>query len=534
MTDLLVPDYEVRTPSPAEIAVARAKRPTFPEWVKDLDPASPEFELYLGSLEQEDLKVVLDWLSKQTPHEAFERVGYIPTVRQWELHDLPHWSEGGPWDALYGGAAGGGKTKGLLMDGLSNAFRFDGIEQWFLRSSYPELRDSFFKELEAIGHGKKQFGAKWNQGEHTLRLPNGSTLKFRHARTMAHAGEMLSASAQALYIDERTTMIPKVLEKVSSRIRSSNPDLPIVGIRSGTNPGDVGHMDCKVKFVDPAPLGHRRIRVRSKRGVAMDRYFIPAKIGDNPHLDEGYEDRLSMLPPDLERAYREGDWSIFEGMAFAEFRTDIHVVDPEEYPLAQGYPLGLGIDYGNANPFCALWGMKLPDNMIVVYREQYETDLTPDDQAKLVLASEQDWERRKGYAGIQTWLDPACWARQPDDPKPIGGTPPKKSIAADYRRAGVKVEHAYNDRLGGKRLVHVGLKVRSDDRPRLLIYSTCVNLIRTLPNLPRDKIRPEDVDTNAEDHAYDALRYLLGGMTGRSRRPTQLFGEELRTTRAGV
>jgi hypothetical protein len=264
----------------------------------------------------------------------------------------------------------------------------------------------------------------------------------------------------------------------------------------------------------------------------MDRYFIPAKIGDNPHLDDGYEDRLSMLPPDLERAYREGDWSIFEGMAFGEFRVAIHVVSPEDYPLDPAYRRGLGIDYGISNPFAALWGMKLPDGLIVVYREQYESDLTPADQARLILASEHPWERKKDHGGIGSWLDPSCWARQPNSPKPIAGSPPAKSIAADYRAEGVHVEQAYNDRKGGKRLVHVGLKVQPDDRPRLLIYDTCVNLIRTLPNLPRDKINPEDVDTKSEDHAYDALRYLLGGLTGRGNRPAKTYGEELRSTRA--
>jgi hypothetical protein len=503
-----------------------------PEWVMDLDPASDDFVAYIEGLAENDRRELAEWLAGLSPDATFEALGYVPTIKQWELHDLQPWSEGGPWDALYGGAAGGGKTKGLLMDALANANRHHGLEAWLVRATYPELRDSFVKELEGINFAKHQLGARWNEGKHTLTLPNTSTLKLRHARTIANAGEMLSAECQVLYIDERTTMIPKVLEKLSIRVRSSDSDLPIIGIRSGSNPGDVGHMDCKVKFFDPAPLGHRRIRVVTKKGARIDRYFIPAKIGDNPHLDDGYEDRLSMLPADLERAYREGDWSIFEGMAFGEFRVELHVIPPELYPLERGYPLGVGIDYGVSNPFCALWGMKLPDNLIVVYRELYETDLTPADQAQAIIDSETDWERMRGQGNIGSWLDPSCWARQPNSPKPIAGSPPKLSIAADYRATGVHVNQAYNDRMGGKRLVHVGLKVQRDGRPRLLISSACTNLIRTLPNLPRDKVRPEDVDTKAEDHAYDALRYLLGGLTGRTNRPVRTYGEELRSTRA--
>lgn len=510
---------------------ATRPRPRLPEWVRDLDPNSDDFLAYLEALDEEDRIALTDWLASLTPDATFEALGYVPTVRQWELHDLKPWSDGGPWDVLYGGAAGGGKTRGLLMDGLSWAARIPGLELWYLRASYPELRDSFLKELEEINYAKV-LGTGWNQGEHTLRIGNRSSLKFRHARTMAHAAEMLSAACQGLYIDERTTMMPKVLEKVSSRVRSSNPDVPIIGVRSGSNPGDIGHMDCKTKFVDPAPLGHRRIKVETKKGRRLDRYFIPAKIGDNPHLDDGYEDRLSMLSPDLERAYREGDWSIFEGMALSEFRTNIHVIDPEDFPLQPGYPLGVGIDYGISDPFCALWGMKLADGLIVVYREQYETDLTPSEQAKLVINSEQPWERNRRQGNIQTWLDPQCWARQPNSPKPIAGAPPVNSIAWHYRKAGVQAQQAYNPRLSGKSLIHTGLRVQADGMPRLLIYSTCINLIRTLPNLPRDKNKPEDVDTNAEDHAYDALRYLLGGLTGRTRGRAKGYGEEQRAARA--
>ena len=93
-----------------------------------------------------------------------------------------------------------------------------------------------------------------------------------------------------------------------------------------------------------------------------------------------------------------------------------------------------------------------------------------------------------------------------------------------YEQAGLPVLRANNDRLSSKTLIHRGLRVQADGGPRLLIWDTCVNLIRTLPNLPRDPNRPEDVDTNAEDHAYDGARYLLMGMTGRTRGKARSYG----------
>ena len=61
-------------------------------------------------------------------------------------------------------------------------------------------------------------------------------------------------------------------------------------------------------------------------------------------------------------------------------------------------------------------------------------------------------------------------------------------------------------RINGKLEVHKRLAVK-DNQPGIRVFKTCRNLIRTLGMLPTDDKNPEDVDTNAEDHAYDALRY---------------------------
>ena len=78
-------------------------------------------------------------------------------------------------------------------------------------------------------------------------------------------------------------------------------------------------------------------------------------------------------------------------------------------------------------------------------------------------------------------------------------------------------DRAWNERVAGWALLDEHLRVRKDGLPRLLVYNTCTNLIRTLPAIPRDKRRPEDVDTHAEDHALDACRYLLAQLAGKHR-----------------
>lgn len=501
-------------------------------WLLEMDPDDPEFRRYyyevLGSDEE---RAALDaWLESRSPKRAFALLGYEPLPKQWILHNLAPYAEGGPFDVLYGGSAGSAKSMSLLMEALAWAYRVPGIEVWLVRRTYPQLYDSFIAVLEERNFAHA-LGTRWNSSKHSLHLANGSILRFRHARNLADAADLLSASCQLLVLDERTTLLPIVVDKLSSRVRSADSDIPVIGIRSGSNPGDIGHSRVKEDFIDPSPLGLERIPVKMKSGRRADRFFIPAKPGDNPYLDESYYDRLSLLPLDMQIAYLEGDWSKFEGMAFPDWSPSIHVVTPEECPIDMDSVRAVGVDYGLVAPFCALWGAKAADNTIVIYRELYEVGLTPTEQAELILASEAEGERTRQHP-VPVYLDPSCWIRQPNSPKPFGNEPPKGSIADEYKQAGLPVQRAYNDRIGGKRLVAAGLKVQKDGRPRLLVYSTCSNLIRTLPGLPRDKKRPEDVDTDAEDHAYDGSRYLLGGLTGKRRGKARTFGEEQRSTRA--
>ncbi len=169
-----------------------------------------------------------------------------------------------------------------------------------------------------------------------------------------------------------------------------------------------------------------------------------------------------------------------------------------------------GVDYGCTNPFCCLWGAKLTDDMVVVYRVVYQAGLTPAEQAELIVASE---ERHEMELPLVAHLDPSMW-NQYTNVKRTPGVPPK-SIASDYAQAGIRVVKAINDRLPGVALVREALRVSGDGMPRLLVYDTCSNLIKQLAGLPRSRTNPEDVNAHAEDHAYDALRYLLFGLLGR-------------------
>ena len=178
----------------------------------------------------------------------------------------------------------------------------------------------------------------------------------------------------------------------------------------------------------------------------------------------------------------------------------------------------VGIDYGMDAPFSAHWLWLGPDGLVVVYREAYQAGLTPAEQARLVADRERPGEREGGRR-VPVIIDPSTWARSAHQVAKAGSGPPPGSIAYEYAKVFGQgaVHKANNDRLAGVALVADLLRVRGDGRPRLLVVDTCTNLIRTLPSLPRDPRNPEDVDTRAEDHAYDSLRYGLTALVGTRR-----------------
>jgi hypothetical protein len=183
-----------------------------------------------------------------------------------------------------------------------------------------------------------------------------------------------------------------------------------------------------------------------------------------------------------------------EGQAFPEFDRSVHVVEPFKVP--EEWPKWRAVDYGYAVPYCCLWFTRAPTGRLYIYRETYGTRKT---------GREQAYEVRLASSGEQYRFsvgDPAMWASQREGEK-------YQAVSDQYGEMGVKLVPASNDRLAGKALVHGALDHAEASPPVLQIFSTCHNLIRTLPMLPVDPHKPEDVDTMAEDHAYDCARYGL-------------------------
>lgn len=448
-------------------------------------------------------------------------------------------------EVLYGGAAGGGKSMGMLADPI-RYFHHPQHRGILFRRTNDALRELI--QNSKILYPKAFPKAKWSEQKSTWTFPSGAEQWFTY---LDRDDDVIRYQGQAfnwIGFDELTQWpTPYPWDFMRSRLRTTVEELPL-SMRASTNPGGVGAWWVRKMFIDPAPWGQsfwaRDLDTDKvltyplnhiKAGQPLfKRRFIPARLQDNPHLwqDGQYETNLLSLPEAQRRQLLEGDWDVVEGAAFPEFRRSIHTCDPFEIP--KGWARFRAADWGYSSPACVLWFAVDWDGTLYVYRELYVKGMTADAFADRVLALEEGDNVRNGY------LDSSTWSTR-------GETGP--SIAETMIKRGCrwqKSDRSKGSRVSSKLEIHRRLVVRptgnrtitydengeerpieeweEEKRPGLVIFSNCTNLIRTLPMLPLDKSNSEDVDTDAEDHAYDALRY---GCASRPIKPRETYSSVL-------
>jgi hypothetical protein len=432
------------------------------------------------------------------PDDVFAKLGFTPNPGpQSRFLELPDENI----DVLFGGAVGGSKSLSLMMYAIRACMRFPGLQAFWFRRTFPELEHSVIRLLARWGYAQA-LGCRWRQDKYELRFPAASTLTFAHAKNLKEATAFLSAEMNLLLIDERTTLPPDVVDMLYTRVRTGVPGVPVLGVRSATNPGDVGHSRVLADYIEATEHGEREITDDNSRR----RIFIQSRIGDTPQLGADYLKNLAGLPEKLRKAYLEGDWTVFAGQVFDEWRHARHVV--RAFTLPDSWRRYTGTDWGFAKPWCTLWLAVDEDGRAWVYRELYGTQVGESEQATRILAAEDGEE----HVAVR-YADDAMWA----------GRGEEKSIADVYADNGVHLTRAGKG--PGSRIARVqrlhsylgeapacpGHRAQGwKTCPKLHVSPGCVNLIRTLPTLPHAKHgNPEDVDTDTEDHAYDGLTYIL-------------------------
>ena len=326
---------------------------------------------------------------------------------------------------------------------------------------------------------------------HCITVEPHHTVFIRYRDRVSVSGQ--SAEFAAIAVDELTKNEFETFEDLRNRLRWTG--IEDVKFLAGTNPGGIGHAWAKKYWMDKD--------FPPEETESNEFAYIQAKADDNPYLAESYLKQLDSLSPDKRKAFRDGDWDIFKGQYFSEFRREIHVVEP--FTIPHDWRKFLMLDYGYTKPSAVYWGAVSPDDVLIIYRELYKTELGYSELVDEAVSMYPDSEE------IKYWVaDPSIWSKEPSNKGGMSGAEVMQNRYREIKGSGLNLVRGVNDRLNGWALLREYLKpyIREGElTAKLQIFSTCTNLIRTLPSLVYDTRRVEDLDTDGDDHAADAIRY---------------------------
>jgi hypothetical protein len=454
-------------------------------------------------------------------------------------------------EALFGGAAGPGKSDLLILLPILRRWhenpRFKGI---IFRITNKELEQSLIpRSKEYYPH----FGGKFNETLNKWTFPSGAWIILSYLETEQDAREHDTAEYNYIGFDELTHFQLFVYIYMLSRCRTSDPDLPAI-MRAATNPGNIGHMWVRERFVEPAPEGGKLIKDPVS---GIRRIFIKATAKDNPILSKLNPDyynqlrELEKVSPAEYRAKALGDWWVFSGQVFSKFRIDhvegepenaLHVIPGFEIP--KWWPKVAALDWGGSNPETAAmtwFGIAAisPTGRYYLYKE-----LTWKGQPVSTWGTEIGMICRDENVRIVS-MDPSAWGKKGEE----------KSLAEQFLDfSGLEnVDRADNDRIGGKELVQEAIRWEArppkyippegysqdtyfyilrnhgqaaansyynlflpekpeENLPKLQIFKSCQAVIKAISSCVYNddtKGNIEDVKEFHGDDPYDGLRYLL-------------------------
>jgi hypothetical protein len=419
-------------------------------------------------------------------------------------------------ELLFGGAAGGGKTAFLLGDFAQDVPTPAG-PYWhgiLFRRTYPQLEEVIKQSLEMYPLWFGADNVTWTEKNKTWTWRNGATLKLRFLELDTDWMEYQGHAYGWIGYDELTTW-PNAENylRMKARLRSARPEVKFKRIRCTANPGGPGHAWVKDYFgIDRYPKGN--VILTPDDGSDSSRLFIPSRVEDNKILlkaDPNYVKRLMGLgSPELVRAWLEGDWNVVQGAYFPEFNPVRHVLAP--FVIPEDWTRICAMDWGSAAPFAVYWaaiadgspvpgGPSLPAGSLVVYREWYGAKgpniglkLDADEVAKGIVERTGPFEQVSDMV-----IDPAAFANN-------GGPSIAERMMTAVPDGKLSMRRGDNKRIPGWDQLRARLK--GTDAPMIYFFSTCQHAIRTLPALQHDPAKSEDVDSEGEDHAGDALRYM--------------------------
>jgi phage terminase large subunit len=451
-------------------------------------------------------------------------LNYTPFPKQSQFHCSPAKYR------LFGGAAGPGKTKALLMEAVVLALTYSNVNTLLLRRTFPELEASLlhYFRRDVPRHLYRAF----HESKHLVEWINGSTTRFGYCASEHDVYQYQGAEYLFIGIDELTLFTLRQWQFLTSRNRCPMPGtFPCMA--GATNPGNIGHAWVKALWIDKQPAPGMEC---AEEYNARNYDFISARFFDNPiyAADQNYQKTLLALPTNLKRAFFDGDWEVFAGQYFDRFDLGRNTARAEEIEWQPWWPRWISIDWGFEHPAATYWHAQPPSTIshtaaaadpsssdagahvsscIVTYREYVTHRTSPRELAREIIARSVATDaqafdgcsaalqgivkRREKIDAI--YLSPDAFARRTDDAS-IAEQMGDVFAAAGFPRP----IPADDDRIGGWMLMYQML-----DAGEWLLTDNCLELIRTLPTLVRDPARIEDVEKMDGDDAADAARYGL-------------------------
>lgn len=437
-------------------------------------------------------------------------------------------------EILYGGAAGSGKSYMMRVLAIVLCMEIPNLKVFLFRRMYKELYinhvyspDGFLTMLkEFIDRGDVTF----NKSDGVFNFFNGAQIYLCHAQHESDINQYLGAEIHLLLIDEATQFKEKMIRFIRTRVRLGGLIVPsrwkglLPKIIYGTNPGGISHAYFKKGFVSH---GEGHVYKAPVNDGGMTREFVPAKSRENIVMmgnDPNYGDRILGLGNDrLAQAYLDGSWDLEEGSAFGDlWDTNVHIVNSISVP--RGWKIDRSHDYGYSAPCATIYSAEsdgtqalindryitIPKKSIVLISESYLADKEDKGLRLLPFEIGKRIYEHEYHSGFRHRIEAG-----PADVSIFDKDRGMESIHDNYVRCGVRFSRA--DKRPGSRergfmLVRQRLKAaatRNFEQPWLLIHRNLVNTISQVPELPISSENPQDVDSESNDHLYDAIRYRM-------------------------
>lgn len=435
---------------------------------------------------------------------------------------------------LYGGSGFSGKSYLLRsafveFNGVYKQLGFPG--QWgaLFCQTYNDLQN---RHLNALNSELSHLGRVKESAMRGLCFEfNDPSMGGLYLRNIADPDKYRGAEFPYILVDELTELKRSDFDDLLYALRSPLP-LPFKPFLAGSNPDGIGHSFVKKLWVS---------RDFEDESLDGDRFFfVKALPQDNPtYSTSKYEQTLQSLPEWKRKARFEGSWDAPAGARFPNLDPSIHQFSeahkfPKGFPNPKNFNIIMGVDWGKAAPFAALWIAVDENQDMYVYREAYYPDLSSDSQVKLIM--EQTNPNEKVFL---MYCDSQMWEKRRD--------PHYQSAALGPSAVDVYMRYLRTDKRFGypikgyKGLRRTALDTidrlldRNNDFPNLYIGKTCKNLWRELTGAVWAKskgVYKEDISDKCDDHAITALYYALHTfIRGADVEPQPISDEELRRNR---